>query len=494
MVSGEMGWSYQQNSRAGALPLIVGFFLLILLITAAFVAGFEGVRTLTVLEILTFGVNGVVAASMLALALARRPISFATMIWYFGFLFLFLVPVVQAMSDRWKWFYTSNAMTGSIIADTNLLIMSAFIALIAAYSFAHKRAAHQAPAPRQYAYSWRPQGVAILFLVFVVLLGIYIMNTGGLSGLISRGARGEVSELEVGVQSNLRMILTIGNNIARPGLLFLAVAMLFLPSRGGQFGDWRRVQLLALPVFAAALIANLPTGPARYYVAAIAFMAMAWAVRRPGVRTLTVGAYLFFGIYLSAVLDRFREADVDWTTAFSVNEEYFFVGHFNSYETISHCIVWVQQKGVSFGAELLAAFFFWVPRAIWPSKPLSPSVEFAAEYLWPNFGFAVHNVGLSTLGSFYHSFGIFGGLAFGLVAGIFAGSMDGRFDRAHLHYATAKAQAFYNFPSLTVYPVMAAAFLMFMRGQVWMGVQWLSSLAICYALVWFFALDRREVR
>lgn len=476
----------------GALPVATGFFLALVLIGAVFFVGFDGVKYLSALEILSFAATGLFAAIMLARTMAVRPISFATMIWYFGFLFLFLVPFVQAVSDRWKWFYTANTITGSILIDTNLLIFSAFIALALTYGAAHRRAASRVLRPLTYVYSWRPQGVLILFLVFACLLGIYMASTGGLTALIFRGARGEAMDLEVGVQSNVRMILAIGNNIARPGLLILALALLFLPSRGGKIGDWRKFSVVAMAVFLAAALANLPTGPARYYVSAVGFMILAWSCRGPAVRTIAVSCYLFFGVYISAVLDKFREADFSLASAFTVNREYFFVGHFNSYETIAHCIVWVQQKGISYGAELLAAFFFWVPRAIWPGKPLSPSVQFAAEYLWPNFGFAVHNVGLSTLGSFYHSFGLVGGLIFGAVAGLFAGSMDGRFDRVHLAYRSVKHQALHDFPSLTVYPIMAAAFLMFMRGQVWMGVQWLSSLAICYGLIWFFVLDRRE--
>ena len=452
----------------------------------------------------TFLLNGLMFAAWFAYALARRPISFATMIGYFGMLFMVLVPFAQASTGEWKWITnTFGGGTQESIVYTNIVVFVAYGTLFLIY-----RTGLRAGELRRYrlslrpmVYEWRPLPTMLLFGLFLMMAALYIQSFGGFASIAFRSERLTLVEATgAGSGSAVRGILTVGSNIMRPGFAFLALAMFWLATQHarGQYSApvaWRQYLPLSLSALAFAVIANLPTATARFYLVPVAWLLMSLLITRHRPLMLINSLYLMLGVYLSSVFDNLKGLDFDVAEAFfSFSRKYFFAGHFNSWETILLNIAWVARDGYSWGMELLSPLIVWIPRSIWESKPLSPSIVFATEFLSTTFDFGILNVGVSTLGSFYKSFGLVGAILFGLVSGYFAGYMDGRFHDERLRYKNNRDRFRFAFPSMTYYPFMAGAFFIFLRGQIWIGMQFLISVSLCYFLVSQFAIRKIELR
>src|SRR5690606_27299975 len=82
-------------------------------------------------------------------------------------------------------------------------------------------------------------------------------------------------------------------------------------------------------------------------------------------------------------------------------------GDYDSFAEISNAVAYVSDQGIEFGRQTLGAAFVWVPRLIWPDKPLSTS-SLVAE----NMGYTFLNVSSPLWGELLVDFG-----AVGLVVG-----------------------------------------------------------------------------
>ena len=447
----------------------------------------------------SFVLNGIIFMLWFAYFLAYRPVSFGTIIGYFGVWFMFIVPFSQAATFEWKWVTSTTDFDANDILYTNFVVLVAYLTMFLAYAFAKKRGQASALSQPAYLYAWRPLGVVAAFGFFLAIAVLFAAAFGGPIGLGIRGARSLATDSGAFSLGGLTTaLISVGSNIMRPGFLFLALAVFALPfmSRDGlpRRDGWVRYGVISFPLLFLAIFCNLPTATARYYLVPVAWLLLAISIRNRLVSTCCVSIFLIGGVYLSAVASNLSGFDVDLVEAFgSVERYYYFVGHFNSWETILLNIAWVARDGLAWGVDLVAPLLFWVPRSLWEGKPQSASIVFSEEFLSTTFDFGVHNVGVSTLGTFYKSFSFPGALLYGLVGGVFAGYMDGRHGNYREKFSQLGAGLRAGFPSLTIYPFLAGAFFIFLRGQVWIAFQFLVSVALCYLIIAKVALIRLPV-
>lgn len=488
-----------ESARVSTTRLFSAFGFVVLTVFSVVFVPMVGQGQLPSVPVLvSFGFNGLLFNAALAYSLARRPVSFATMIGYFGVWFLVLVPCVQAGTGEWKWINSGTGVRDADIIFCNSMVAVAYGIVVFAYRWAYRRGERVRSAAPLLVYEWKPAPLVFLLVIFLVLAVVYASSLGGFSGIVSRSARGAAAGIQVGEQSGARSILVMGNNIMRPGVAFLALAVFFLAKfrPDGPLdisGDWKRYLLLSVVLLLSAVILNAPIGVARYYLVPVGFVAMALLMRNQRLAMVAIFVFLFGGVYMSSVFHSLRSDIRAAGGIFDFDREYFFEGHFNSWETILLNISWVSRDGFSYGIELLGAVLFWVPRAIWESKPESASVAFSTLFLSQLFDFDIHNVGVSTLGTFYRSFGVIGVVLYGLVTGGVAGFMDGRYHDDRFSLRTVRERLRFSFPSVSYHPFMAGAFFIFLRGQVWVGFQFLFSVTVTYLLVSWIALKKTPV-
>jgi len=152
---------------------------------------------------------------------------------------------------------------------------------------------------------------------------------------------------------------------------------LFAIHRDSRFRYRNAALLLGLLLtFLALAIAN-PISNARYVAgtvivsALVLFGAFNSIARTRGTMTLAVaGLFVIFPI-----MDVFRRAQayVKWEGSF---EEYK-GGDYDAFCQIMNAIAYTTERGYSYGAQAVGSLFFWVPRSIWPSKPVDTGILLA---------------------------------------------------------------------------------------------------------------------
>jgi hypothetical protein len=90
-------------------------------------------------------------------------------------------------------------------------------------------------------------------------------------------------------------------------------------------------------------------------------------------------------------------------------------GFFDTFNTLNYdafanlmaTVDYVSKNDFSFGYQLLSAFLFFIPRSIWPSKPISTG-ELVGNYLMDDYGFKFNNLSNPMVSEGYINFGLFG--------------------------------------------------------------------------------------
>ncbi|WP_178991311.1 O-antigen polymerase [Winogradskyella schleiferi] len=81
--------------------------------------------------------------------------------------------------------------------------------------------------------------------------------------------------------------------------------------------------------------------------------------------------------------------------------------NYDAFSNISATIEYVSKNGFSFGYQLLSGLLFFVPRAIWTSKPLSTG-ELVGDFIADQYNFNFTNLSNPLVSEGYINFGIFG--------------------------------------------------------------------------------------
>jgi hypothetical protein len=216
----------------------------------------------------------------------------------------------------------------------------------------------------------------------------------------------------------------------------------------------KKNKFLNIILFMLFLITCFPTGLARYNVGAfyIPILLSFTPILRRGhnfVFSLIGGLLIVFPF-----LNSFRWVSSDTKYEISLNLDMFNEMHFDAYITFVRV---VYHDIITYGDQLLGVLFFYIPRSIWESKPLS-SGQFHAHLIGLDFD----NLAMVYLGEGYLNFGYLGVLLIVL----FIASFSANLDKIFLKYKDENT--FYNI----VYLIIVSMFLFILRGDLANGVSY----------------------
>jgi hypothetical protein len=92
--------------------------------------------------------------------------------------------------------------------------------------------------------------------------------------------------------------------------------------------------------------------------------------------------------------------------------------HYDAFANIMATLNYVSVHGLSLGYQFLGTLLFFIPRAIWPSKPTSTG-ELVGNHLIDDFGFTYNNLSNSMVSEGYINFGILGVILFAILLSYF---------------------------------------------------------------------------
>lgn len=174
------------------------------------------------------------------------------------------------------------------------------------------------------------------------------------------------------------------------------------------------------------LITNFPLSLPRFYVAGLYFPLLCSIfpnlLRRD---ILLKGLFLFGILYVFPFLNQGRTVTdfSDIKFSFSINYDMFLEGHFDSFQNFARVIV---NNTVTYGRQLFGVLIFWLPRSIYPNKPIGSGGYIADEY---NLDF--DHISLNYWGEGWINFGMLGVPVFSIILAYINSKFDKIYWKTH---------------------------------------------------------------
>ncbi|MEV7827692.1 hypothetical protein [Microbacterium enclense] len=304
----------------------------------------------------------------------RHPFEMTT--WLFFYVFGGLAPLVQRMTDVDP--STTPNVDHSFDSTAFGIVIATEVALIVGSTMGKPRADVIEQTPRRVVDSRRTSMVS--WVLIVLALG-YIAAIGFTTLFTNRTDRG--AALSGALSDDAAR--TILSALVTLGLLVAVIAQLQVRRERKARGDKRTSLLLAVSMVLLLLVVN-PIGSPRFLfmTVALALVAALGAfaeIRLYRVISLSGIAAL---VVLLPILDSFRRSTSTIRSAGSLDS--LTGGDFDAFAQTINTAWWVETNGLAFGNQLLGVLLFWVPRSMWPGKPVDTGILLgeAKEYGFTN--------------------------------------------------------------------------------------------------------------
>lgn len=387
---------------------LIGVAVLFVLSTTAFLNYGELYRD-NVFVILTFLINGFIFLFQLSTV---SPIGYSLReIYYiFMFMFMFLAPLLQYLVDKFPWSNT-ELLTDQRIIYANLLILVFTLLFEIVYRITNCKIGTISTfllgtVPNADFFVKLSMFCSTAYLIFL------LSGEGTLLSLFSRATYGQAATSDI--SSPVSLILNI--SVAAFSVLGFSFAL--------QLRKVKKIStallLLALALF---LVLNFPTGRARYWIGTVyigVFLTSKVVFRRKHAFKL---AFLIAFIVLFPFLNLLRARAINEIIGASIQMptllDSFYSGDFDAYSMFVRTIAYVHENGHTWGRQFLGNFLFFVPRTVWPSKPVG-SGAFIAQKL----GWSFTNIANPFISEGYINFGIVGSIILSIILGMVLKKLD----------------------------------------------------------------------
>ena len=334
-----------------------------------------------------------------------QPYSLYKIFYLFIFFFFGIAPMIQfSMQSS---FFGALPLSDGMYFQLNIIIL--FICLLFhinyKISYKYSLAKRKKNFYKRYDLNNRPISfkgkLVLLFLSIVSFLIIFYINGFSFASLLVRG--GEDKQAYVGNDSVGLIIYRFIQPMSMMAFLYYLLSL--------KKNFFLLFFLLVITLFTAS-----PTSMARFSFAAlylpVLILSFSW-LRRKNIFSLL---FVFGLLIVFPFMDQFRYFDQNSAVSFELNFDSFKQAHFDSYNNfgliLSHDIV-------TSGRQLLGVVFFWVPRTIWPTKPIG-SGAFLADKIHLYFS----NISANYFAEGYINFGYIGILLFLIMLSFITAKID----------------------------------------------------------------------
>lgn len=313
----------------------------------------------------------------------------------------------------------------------------------------------------------RKEFLCFLILDVAILFFLLYMYNFNLSNLFVRGGDTDSeSFIDLQVTTLPQSITLIITNFLRPMSVILLLAAYKLNAP--------KIELFILAFF--TLIIAFPTSMPRFSAAAmyipivLSFISL---LRKPN---LFVFCFVMGILIIFPFLNNFRNYSSDANINIGLDFKMFLEGHFDSYAIFAHILC---NNIMTYGNQILGVLFFWIPRTVWPSKPIG-SGAYVADELNLNWS----NISCCFFGEGYINFGFLGILLFVSFIAWFSASFD------KIYWSTTlgnkKTKSFFEI----IYFILLGLIFFMLRGDLMSSfaytLGYISSILFVYYLLKFY--------
>lgn len=368
------------------------------------------------LVLFTFFLNGTLWLLLIVAEVGGRSYSFMLMQWLFCLLFFFYAPMVQYGYDQFPWV---AGRSDEVLITANFLLLFWTIAVFAGSKvrlWKHDNCKSKESSIFVACWENIEKFVPIL-TVLSALIFLYRVVTVGPQNLLARAtSSGE------GVSENSSLNMLVGHTMQAVSYFAAVVSLANRKHFPHRLSD--RFFAIVNSIF--MLISYFPTGLSRYAMAAIyGGMLLTFSNKLKRGRTfilLFLAAFLVVLPFLNAFRNTaFNEVDilVAIQNVLSNLNDAWLAGDYDAYTMLTLAIEYVASKGITWGRQLLGVLLLWVPRSIWPTKPIG-----SGHMLATNLGWSFTNLSCPLPAEMFLNFGWAGIFLCGFLVGKLLSNID----------------------------------------------------------------------
>lgn len=371
--------------------------------------------------------------------------------WLFAYVWLGITPLVQFAIGDFPWeagIYSEDTLVKAV-----LIVLAGYVAYDLGSWLGNRCDGRFVNRIVPAGLTFSKRRIYLLAPLAVAIALFAIFNLGGFQAIFAfRSSFGNETVSEFGKGGAV-----VWYSLLRwPTLVALLLALWAWLNRGRlHIVGWERllVGVLISVLLIFTLVIDNPVRSPRFVVGVVilslAFVLLRWNRRR------SMGLWIV-GFSLALLLifpyaDLFRHEDTILALQ-SVTEQLAFNGDYDALQIVANTVEFVSAEGLTFGWQLLGVLLFWVPRAIWPGKPIGTG-ELIAEYS----GFSFTNTPASLWAEAY----INGGMILVVLIFLMYGALSSLLQNKYLDPRGSPL----SIVTLLV-PLLAAYQIFFIRGEL----------------------------
>lgn len=350
--------------------------------------------------IFSFIVNGLIIFISL-LKNSKLGFSLREITFLFMFFFMFLSPLIQYLNNDFPWWDTYY-LTDYRIFKANIVLMLFMIVYIIVYNLSINRFEEN---KKEYKEIKNIKRSMDLFFLVTLLCSSYIIINTGFGNLFSRST----NELAIDSSS---FSLIISNTFRATSVIYVTINVIY------AFKFKKIYKKLPLLIgFVSMLLVNFPTATPRYWTASVYIGLIILMVRK------IKDPHLFKIIIIIGILvifpsiNIFRNHTLESVLQTGINipepSEFLLAGDFDAFSMLVRAIVYIERFGIEWGNQLVGNVLFFIPRDIWPTKPVGSGLTVAS-----TFGWEFTNVSMPFVGEGAINFGFIGVILFSYILAI----------------------------------------------------------------------------
>lgn len=434
-------------------------FLSLLLFLILLIVGNVSVDRLNWFVILTFFINGIVITYGLLLQ-SKFGYGLRDVLFLFMFIFMFLSPMVQYLSNQFPW-WDDYLLNDNRLIIGNMLILIFNILFLWVYTYLPIK--KYSKETINYSIKNIDRVKDVLFLLTIFFSVIIILLTG-INNLFSRST----NRLEVD-SSSLNLIFQYC--FRSVPVVFVAIN-LEIRNKVGYINNKFKFIMGLLLMF----LTNFPTAMPRFWSASVYLGLFIISMENFKNKQLVKLIIIFGLLVIFPTINIFRNYSFfeALTIGYKLDSptKLLLAGDYDSYSMLIRALAYVEDNGITWGYQLLGNVLFFIPRSLWNSKPVGSGLMVAKDLGWD-----FKNVSMPFIGEGYLNFGILGVILFATFLGIFCYKMDS------LYIVMKRKKDYIFFPEI-IYPFTLGFLFFILRGDLLSSLSYYIGFSVPILLIW----------
>lgn len=421
----------------------------------------------------TFVLNIGFSIFNIMMAVNRNPFSLNMMFWIFNLFFFGAAPLLQYLTDIYAW--NLDPHNNEVFFVNILILLWSVVYYVCQNLGANTRIKiFSSKCTRQnsqvrYEYYIRKNRLCI-FLVASMLIMIYNILFVGFENLIFRDGSQSITN-----NATLNLLLTHGfNNL----LLFTAAFFVIYVKKT------KKMKLSLLIALMCLVISCFPTGIPRNMAASFyagLFIIIYDKTRRGRWFSLVLlGGLILIFPAINIFRYSFDGADISIIKLMKdAFQNAYLEGHFDAHQMIISIDRYIGKFGYEFFGQILGALLFFVPRSIWPGKPVGTGHTVISGL--DQFDFT--NVSAPLVGEFYIGFGMVGVIIGAMILSWIISKLDRKYWREENELSAIRV----------IYPFSMFMFFFMLRGDLMSSWAYTFAQIVVGYVIWKILVGKRKV-